>query len=177
MVVSRIIIKIDLAKMMEKESPRGRSLTAATHSDAISDSRACTAVAITSVLLSGKRLIELALLLMVNRRSWMVDLASTKLVGTTLNTWTRLLEKRVGMMTTGAIMQPRTIFAGLTAFLFFSKFFLVLDMLLAVSSTDTNSSGSFFILSLTARVLFSVIFFCAGSVFCFWQIIPSCLFI
>ena len=106
----------------------------------------------------------------------MVDLASTELAGTTLNTWARLLEKEVRVMTTEAIMQPRTIFAGLTAFLFFSIFFLVLDMFFVVSSAGTNSLDSFFILSLTARVWFSVSFFCAGFVFCFWQIVPSCLF-
>ena len=85
MVVIRLIIQMDLAKMMEKKSPRGRGLTAATQSNAIPDSKLCTAVALMSVLLSGKRLIELVLLLMGNSRGWMVGLARTKLVGTTLD--------------------------------------------------------------------------------------------
>merc|ERR1719189_1629946 len=140
--------------MMEKKSPRGRSLTAATlHNNAMPDRRPCTAVAITSVLLSGRRLMVLALLLMVNRRSWMVDLTSTRLVGTTLNTWMRLLEKRVRMITTETIMQPRTISAGLTASLFLSTFFFFLDMFLAVSSTDTISSDSFIFFILSACTL------------------------
>ena len=61
MVVIRLIIQMDLAKLMEKKSPRGRGLTAATHSNVIPDSKPCTAVALMSVLLSGKRLIRVGL--------------------------------------------------------------------------------------------------------------------
>ena len=94
-------------KAMERKSPRGRSLTAPTlQMNARPERRPWTVRAAASPLSFGRMEMPLDLLLMVNMRSWMMDLTSTKLVGTTSNTWMRTEEKMVRMITTDMKMQP-----------------------------------------------------------------------
>ena len=59
-----------------------------------------------SLPFSGMIEMLLALLLMVNRKNWKMDLTSTKLVGITSNTWMRTEEKTVIMMATDTKMHP-----------------------------------------------------------------------
>ena len=59
-----------------------------------------------SLPFSGMMEMLLALLLMVNRKNWKMDLTSTKLVGITSNTWMRTEEKTVIMMATDTKMNP-----------------------------------------------------------------------
>ena len=74
-------------KVMERKSPRGRSLTAPTlQMNASPERRPWTVKTAVSVLFSNIMEIPLDLLLMVNRMTWMMDLTSTMLVGTTSNT-------------------------------------------------------------------------------------------
>jgi hypothetical protein len=99
--------KIVLLKMIERKSPRERSLTAPTlQMNARPDRRPWTFMVVVSPLSFGRMEMPLDLLLMVNMRSWMMDLTSTKLVGTTSNTWMRTEEKMVRMMTTDMKMPP-----------------------------------------------------------------------
>ena len=103
----RSMRKTVLLKMIERKSPRGRSLTAPTlQMNARPERRPWTARAAVSPLSFGRMEMPLDLLLMVNMRSWMMDLTSTKLVGTTSNTWMRTEENMVRMITTDMMMQP-----------------------------------------------------------------------
>ena len=96
-----------LLKMIERKSPRGRSLTAPTlQMNARPERRPWTVKAAVSPLSFGRMEMPFDLLLMVNMRSWMMDLTSTKFVGTTSNNWTRTEEKMVRMITTDMQMQP-----------------------------------------------------------------------
>lgn len=74
-------------KMMERKSPRGRILTAPTlQMNARPERRPWAVMTMVSVLFSNIMERPLDLLLMVNRMTWMMDLTSTMLVGTTSNT-------------------------------------------------------------------------------------------
>jgi hypothetical protein len=99
--------KTVLLKMIERKSPRERSLTAPTlQMNARPERRPWTVRLTVSPLSFGRTEMPLDLLLMVNMRSWMMDLTRTKLVGTTSNTWMRPEEKMVRMITTDMKMQP-----------------------------------------------------------------------
>ena len=78
--------KTVLLNMLEKKSPRGRSLTAPMlQMYAMPERRPWTVMDVFSRLFSVVMGIPLALLLMLNMMSWMEDLTNTKLVGTTSN--------------------------------------------------------------------------------------------
>ena len=74
-------------KVMERKSPRGRSLTAPTlQMNASPERRPWTVKTAVSVLFPNIIEIPLDMLLIVNRMTWMMDLTSKMLVGTTSNT-------------------------------------------------------------------------------------------